>query len=278
MFECAVIVYPPHEILWNFNDSNGERMEEVATTKDGSRSDKYSINSNRTDAGFGELTVNNVQFEDHGTYVCIATNSIDSREAQADLIVHGKLVISNIVLHAVSPMDVMCLVVHLVFMLTVTRVYPIFLLAVIPVVRNISEPSDTQLSEPVAIFCLVTGYPIPTITWQQDRRSCTGQDARVSIFSFTSQVVNGTSEFESSDFEEGSGGVSISDLLLMNTDVTPDEITLLGELGVVSVLSIDSVVREDTGNYTCAATNQLPETRVINVTSSQVPLLVIGEC
>ena len=81
----------------------------------------------------------------------------------------------------------------------------------------------------------------------------------------------------SNDFVEGSGGVSISDLLLMNTDVTPDEITLLGELGVVSVLSINSVVREDTGNYTCTATNQLPETRVINVTSSQVPLLVIGE-
>ena len=151
-----------------------------------------------------------------------------------------------------------------------------FFLAVIPVVRNISEPRDTQLSEPVAIFCLVTGYPIPTITWQQDGWSLTsgtGQDARVSIFSFTS---NGTSEFVSSDFVEGSGGVSISDLLLMNTDVTPDEIASLGELGVVSVLSIDSVVREDTGNYTCTACNQLPETRVINVTSSQVPLLVLG--
>ena len=143
--------------------------------------------------------------------------------------------------------------------------------------RNISEPSDTQLSEPVAIFCLVTGYPIPNITWQQDGWSLasgTGQDARVSIFSFTS---NGTSEFESSDFVEGSGGVTISDLLLMNTDVTPDEIASLGELGVVSVLSIDKVEREDTGNYTCTATNQLPETRVINVTSSQVPLVVIGE-
>ena len=149
----------------------------------------------------------------------------------------------------------------------------IFFLAVIPVVRNISEPCHTQLSEPVAIFCLVTGYRTPNIIWQQDGWSLasgTGQNARVNILSFTS------SEFESSDFEEGSGGVSISDLLLMNTDVTPDEITLLGELGVVSVLSIDSVVREDTGNYTCTATNQLPETRVINVTSSQVPLLVLG--
>ena len=65
----------------------------MATTKGGSRSDKYSINSNRTDALFGELTVNNVQFEDRGTYVCTAINANGFEEAQANLTVHGKLLI-----------------------------------------------------------------------------------------------------------------------------------------------------------------------------------------
>ena len=93
VFECTAIADPLHQILWDFNDSNGERMEEVASTKDGSRSDKYSINSNRTDALFGELTVNSVQFEDRGTYVCTAINANGFEEAQANLTVHGKLLI-----------------------------------------------------------------------------------------------------------------------------------------------------------------------------------------
>ena len=93
LFECAVIADPLHQILWDFNDSNGERMEEVATTKDSSMSDKYSINSNRTDARLGKLTVNNVQFEDRGTYVCTAINANGFEEAQANLTVHGKLLI-----------------------------------------------------------------------------------------------------------------------------------------------------------------------------------------
>ena len=89
VFECTAIADPLHQILWNFIDSNGERMEEVAS----SRNDKYSINSNRTDAGFGELTVNNVQFEDRGSFICTAANDIGSEEAQANLTVHGELII-----------------------------------------------------------------------------------------------------------------------------------------------------------------------------------------
>ena len=51
----------------------------------------------------------------------------------------------------------------------------------------------------------------------------------------------------------------------------------LGDLGIVGVLRIDSVLRGDTGDYTCTASNQLPQTTVITATSDPVPLVVLGE-
>ncbi len=64
---------------------------------------------------------------------------------------------------------------------------------------------------------------------------------------------------------------------MMYTEIDMDRITSLGELGVVGVLSFASVVREDTGSYTCTATNELPETRTIPTTASAVPLVVLGK-
>ena len=63
----------------------------------------------------------------------------------------------------------------------------------------------------------------------------------------------------------------------MNSDLPVERITSLGGLGIVGVLSIDGVVREDTGNYTCTVSNQLPQTTVITKTSDAVPLVVLGK-
>ena len=55
-----------------------------------------------------------------------------------------------------------------------------------------------------------------------------------------------------------------------------EDILALGELGVVSVLSIDSVVREDTAEYTCTASNVLPQTTTLMV-AADINLIVLGE-
>ena len=60
--------------------------------------------------------------------------------------------------------------------------------------------------------------------------------------------------------------------------LSDNNIQSLGELGVVSVLAFEQLAREDTGNYTCTATNSLPgrETGILTVNSSLILLTVLG--
>ena len=131
----------------------------------------------------------------------------------------------------------------------------------IPIIENITQPSDTPLGQPVAIFCLVTGYPLPNITWQRDGNSISSSETeRVNILRFR------TNE---DDLTEDLLQVDLLDEAYINTT--------MGELGVVGVLSVERVVRGDSGTYSCMATNELPQTRSISTTSGSVPLLVLGK-
>ena len=58
-----------------------------------------------------------------------------------------------------------------------------------------------------------------------------------------------------------------------------EDIQSLGELGVVSVVAFETLEREDTGNYSCTATNSLPggQTGTEIVDSSPIPLTVLGK-
>ena len=97
-------------------------------------------------------------------------------------------------------------------------------------------------------------------------------DGRISTFSFN--IGNGSSSFESSEFM-GSG--SIEDFLETTTEFNTCDLRSLGELGVVSVLSFDWVERGDTANYTCTATNTLPQTTTLTALSPSIPLVVLGK-
>ena len=141
-----------------------------------------------------------------------------------------------------------------------------------PIIRTVSRPSDTLLSQPVAIFCLATGSPIPSFTWQRNGADI-ADEYRINIFSFTPELVDG--KYESSGFVAGSGQEDISDLL-MGARITMEMVMSLGELGAVGVLSIHGVVREDMRDYTCTASNELPQTIPLSTTST-VSLVVLGK-
>ena len=65
--------------------------------------------------------------------------------------------------------------------------------------------------------------------------------------------------------------------LNMYTDrKTAEQILGLGELGIVSLLSFEETVRGDTANYTCIATNALPESTTLMDVSGNIPLVVLG--
>ena len=96
-------------------------------------------------------------------------------------------------------------------------------------------------------------------------------DGQISTFNFN--IGNGSSSFESTEFM-GSG--SIEDFLESTTEFNTRDLHSLGELGVVSVLNFDRLEREDTANYTCTATNMLPETTTLTALSPSIPLVVLG--
>ena len=97
-------------------------------------------------------------------------------------------------------------------------------------------------------------------------------DGRISTFSFDAGSMS--SSFESSGFM---GNGSIKGLIESMTEFNTSDLRSLGELGVVSVLSFDRLEREDTVNYTCTATNSLPQTTTLTVLSPSIPLVVLGK-
>ena len=98
-------------------------------------------------------------------------------------------------------------------------------------------------------------------------------DGQISTFSF--DVGSGSSSFESSHEFMNNG--SIKGLIESMTEFNTRDLCSLGELGVVSVLSFDQLEREDTANYTCTATNSLPQTTTLTVLSPSIPLVVLGK-
>ena len=143
---------------------------------------------------------------------------------------------------------------------------------VYPVINNVSGLTEVNVSLPATLVCLTTGYPLPSITWQKEGEDVMlTMDGQISTFSFN--IGNGSSSFESSEFM---GNGLIEDLLESTMEFNTRDISSLGELGVVSVLSFDRLERGDTANYTCTASNMLPQTTTLTALSPSIPLVVLG--
>ena len=89
VFQCEASAVPDHNVFWTFTNSSGSTRAIVSTT--GSVTDKYQVKRMRgIGAGFGELTVLDVQYRDRGRYTCTAMNSVGSDVSGANLTVHGE--------------------------------------------------------------------------------------------------------------------------------------------------------------------------------------------
>ena len=73
------------------------------------------------------------------------------------------------------------------------------------------------------------------------------------------------------------GNGTIEGLLEAMTEFNMNDIRLLGELVLVSVLGFDHLEIGDTANYTCTATNMLPQTTTLTALSPSIALVVLGK-
>ena len=92
-FDCYALAEPVHSLTWYFVSANGSNTTigsvsgtENMTTDSG----KYQITNYTSRAGYGRLLVRAVQFQDRGTYMCLAENRHGTDTEFATLSVQGE--------------------------------------------------------------------------------------------------------------------------------------------------------------------------------------------
>ena len=150
-------------------------------------------------------------------------------------------------------------------------------MTVSPLIGDSSSLTEVRLGRPAVLVCLVTGFPLPSISWRKDSEEFTiGDDpilsSRIDFLELSVKNM-AISSFNGSDLQGILGHLGNGSIV----NAIVDQVLQLGELGVVGLLSFNETVRGDTANYTCTATNSLPETVVLMAVSDEVPLVILGE-
>ena len=136
---------------------------------------------------------------------------------------------------------------------------------------SITSPMNTLLNGSVAIFCHAKGFPRPSIAWLKDGQQV---DRNVIFFSFEPTLVameNGTFDFVGDNF---TGNITE---VILNNGIEVGRYNTMDSFSTVGVLLFDQFTREDDGNYTCIASNKLPQTTDAVVLSNSVLLLVLSK-
>ena len=221
IFTCEAHSVYKYDIMWRFNGSI------VLSTNDTADTAKYSINRDRSiPLQFGSLTVSNVQYSDRGVYQCIAISDAGNASASATLTVHGEQNLSDMS----------------------ARLY--FLHTVPPSILSSSAPVSKVINSSASLFCLVRGYPLPTISWLKDGLPVAA-DSSITI---TTQSAT---------------SVSPGYLQQLNT-------TFTGDVGVISVLQFSSLQRKDNGMYVCQAMNAFNQSLIFTVATNAITIIVLG--
>ena len=137
---------------------------------------------------------------------------------------------------------------------------------------GITSPISTLLNGSVAIFCHAMGFPRPSIAWQKD-----GRQSDRNITSFTFEPILVAMENEIFDFVSYSFDGNITEVILNNGIEVSRYNTMNSFSTTVGVLLFSQLTREDSGNYTCIASNKLPQTTDAVVLSNSVRLVVLSK-
>ena len=122
----------------------------------------------------------------------------------------------------------------------------------IPKILSSSASVSQAVNNSAALFCLVSGYPLPIISWIKDGTPVVA-DSSITITTRSATSVS-TPEV----------------LKQFNT-------TFTGDVGVVSVLQISSLKRKDNGKYVCQAMNSFKQTETYNASTRTIIIQVIGK-
>ena len=154
-------------------------------------------------------------------------------------------------------------------------------ITVTPLISDISSLTEVRLGMPAVLVCLVMGYPHPSIGWRKNGEEFSDDSTLHSRLDITELSTESKAINRSNNGDILAtgylGNSSIADLLTKHTTFSVDQVLQLGELGVVGLLSFEETVRGDTANYTCTATNSLPETTSLTAVSDSLPLVILGE-
>ena len=257
MFMCIFLrVFPQYQITWTFINSKGREVE-IIQTQGSSNSSKYSINRDSETSRFGTLTIVNATFADRGTYRCNASNEIGYAEASANLTVQG--IIKN--MHRFSNLNTL-----------------FFFHTVPPIIEQLSSNTAVVTgTDSLTLACLATGYPIPSISWLKENIPFDinmSMNGRINLIELSTQTRNETVDevlVHSGFF----GNETIQEFLNQYTDISLNDITRLGDLGIASFIRFLNVSREDEGSYTCNASNELKTQ--LGIVSQPIQVTVIGK-
>ena len=93
-FDCYALVEPLHSLTWYFVSANGS-YRNIGSVNGSQKSipdnGTYQINVYSASlVEYGRLLVKDIQFEDRGTYMCLAENGNGTDTASANLSVQGE--------------------------------------------------------------------------------------------------------------------------------------------------------------------------------------------
>ena len=154
---------------------------------------------------------------------------------------------------------------------------PSFQSIVPPIIEQLSSDTSVVIgTDSLILVCLATGYPIPSINWFKNNIPFNSDmdTGRIDTIEFSNQARNESLN----EVLVRSGFIhneTIQELLHLYTDISINDITQLGDLGVASFIRFFSISREDEGSYRCNASNELKVQ--LRIVSQPIWVTIIGK-